>query len=92
VNNRGSLLLRKEVAENSRFPSAVKMPHRHGKPCSEVPNEGFSLFFLFEQGSGPSIALAETGSGKLALFGGNRRARGGTRSSSTPLKPPVVGG
>jgi hypothetical protein len=40
-------------------------------PCSAVRNEGFSLLFLFEQGSGPSIALAETGSGKLALFGGN---------------------
>ena len=50
------------------------------KTCFAVPNEGFSLFFLFEQGSGPSIALAETGSGKLALFGSNGRASVGTRS------------
>ena len=44
-----------------------------------------------EQGSGPSIALAETGSGKLALLGGNRRALVDTHSGSAPLNRPVVG-
>jgi hypothetical protein len=56
-----------------------------------VPNEDFSLFFLFEQGSGPSIGLAETGSGKLALFGGNRRGKAGIRGGSAPSNPPIVG-
>jgi hypothetical protein len=56
-----------------------------------VPNEGFSLFFLFEQGSGPSIALAETGLGEFALFGGKRLASVGTRSGSAPLNLAIVG-
>jgi hypothetical protein len=59
--------------------------------CSPVGNECFSLFFLFEQGSGPSIALAETSSGKLALLGRNWLAWIGTRSGSAPSNPPVVG-
>lgn len=42
------------------------------KPCSEASNERFSLFFLFKQESGPSIALTETGFGKLPLLGVNR--------------------
>jgi hypothetical protein len=59
-------------------------------PCFDTQNESFSLFFLFEQGSGPSIALAETGSGKLALFGGNQRTWLGARSGSAAFSPPFV--
>jgi hypothetical protein len=62
-----------------------------GKTCSAVSNEGFSLFFLFEQGSGPSIALAETGPGKAGMFGGNPRSSVGARSGSAPTNPPFIG-
>jgi hypothetical protein len=55
-----------------------------------MPNESFSLFFSQEQGSGPSIELAETGSTKLALLSGSRRSSLGTRSSSAPLNPPMA--
>jgi len=60
-------------------------------PVLGVPNDDFSLFFRFEQESGPSIALAETGSGKLALFSGKRRARSGMRSGSAPLSALMIG-
>jgi hypothetical protein len=89
ANNRESLLRPQKVAENRGLQGRQSCPRLPGA-CFDTRNESFSLFFLFEQGSGPSSPLAETGSRKLALFGGNRRTRSGVHSGSAPLNPPFA--
>jgi hypothetical protein len=75
-------------AETRIFSSRELLPAARG-PVSEGQNDDFSLFCLIQHGSGPSIALAETASGKLALFGGNPPAWFGVATGLVALEPAI---
>jgi hypothetical protein len=79
----------KEVAENSDFVGFAKVLMAAENLFRGTEKRFFPVLPV-EQRSGPSIARAETRSRKVALFGDNRRAWGGTHSGSAPSIPPFV--